>query len=142
MARVERALTDHFRAVGKTTSFVWNNLVKIGKNGLNGRPAPVVLDWQDHLFDLLRQEVAILRPHVVLFFTGPYYDAFLARAFPGVRFDPVAPRTVRQLARVRVDSLPEHSLRTYHPNYLWRKNFDGWLRDIVAAISMAAPAEV
>lgn len=82
---------------------------------------------------LLEQEVRILRPNAVVFFTGPNYDRVLQSEFPDAEFVPIGDRPTREFARVRSSSLPDSTFRLYHPGYLTRSR-DRWagLDQIVA----------
>jgi hypothetical protein len=96
-------------------AFVWSNLVKVDQNGR--RPQPEVEDRIARL-RLVQTEVRILKPDVVIFFTGSEYDMRLRDTFVDTQF------TVCEgdLAKVSSPELPEKSFRTSHPNR-WR-----WIR--------------
>ncbi len=76
--------------------------------------------------ELLLKELIILKPHVCLFFSGPYYDPILTASFPNCRFSPLGTQPARQLAQIADVSLPLSSFRTYHPNYLNRNQVGKW----------------
>ena len=67
---------------------------------------------------LLSDELSILNPKVVIFFTGPDYDEAIKRQFPNVHFNGFAQHELRKVARLIHPSLPECTIRTYHPKYL------------------------
>ncbi len=92
-------------------AFIWTNLVKIDDGGK--RPSPDIVE-QTAALALLEAEVRAFEPQVVVFFTGPNYDALLQRTFRGVVLSHVA----KSLARVEHPALPVNSFRTYHPRYL------------------------
>ena len=103
---------------------LWANLFRCDVDGesiyKNSSPDEVtqVLDFQA---TLLKQEIAILQPTNVVFFTGPNYDVALKSEFLDAIFEPCIENvTVRQFARVRAAGLPDNTFRTYHPNYLSR----------------------
>lgn len=109
-------------ATGLQTEYVWNNLLKVGKNG-RGKPCDEIIDAQIEAFNVLADELRLLRPHVVIFFTGPGYDPLLERSFPDLEYNRVNNKwDLSQLALLQSDSLPIFSFRTYHPNYLYREN--------------------
>lgn len=118
---------------------IWNNLSRCDYQGGSVRRAPP--DLQAHLSacqsGLVAEELAILRPHVCLFLTGPNYDHFLSEVFPHCEFTALVEGIpVRQLACVGHPSLPARSFRTYHPSYLSRRrrwNFLETLRQFVLA---------
>lgn len=76
-----------FSRIDPTATFTWNNVVKIGNAHDKGLPSETNLQWQDHWFDVIREEIRLLAPDVVLFFTGPRYDRFLRRVLPDVTFN-------------------------------------------------------
>ena len=71
---------------------------------------------------LVAAELAILKPHVCLFFTGPNYDDFIRSVWPRSEFLACNEQPPRELARVADAALPAASFRTYHPNFLRRDN--------------------
>lgn len=97
---------------------LWTNLVKFvaaDESSILWKPyVEAALQLQE---DVLTTELAIARPNICLFVTGPDYDFVLERYFRGVQFEPLD-LPVRQFARLVHPSLPHHSFRTYHPNYL------------------------
>lgn len=71
---------------------------------------------------VLANEINILKPDAVVFFTGPSYDTALGIIFPNVRplpDDGSCGKWVRKLEAH--DPLPQRSFRTYHPAYLNRR---------------------
>jgi len=132
--QLEVALRDHYRARRQTVRCLWNNIVKVGLSGRKGRPSAEILEWQSPFFDVIRLEVSLLAPDIVVFFTGPKYDEFIRRVFPDARFEAARGRTERQLARVTAAGLPRAAVRTYHPGYLWRQGrqgFEEYLKEIL-----------
>jgi len=119
---------------GKSVGLLWNNIVKIGKDGDKGRPEDSIIDWQKPALDFIIEEIKTAQPDIVIFFTGPNYDDLLQVVFKDIIFNSIPTRTTRQLSIVTSKNLPFHSIRTYHPNYLWRNNFDGYLDDILAVV--------
>lgn len=84
---------------------------------------------------VLAREIAILRPHACVFFTGPDYDELLARSLTDLRRQTFGDFPERQLARLVADELPQASFRTYHPGKLRQSG----LWDYVQLISVALP---
>lgn len=134
VSKFRDAMAEKLRPSGKTLSIVWNNLIKIGKAEGKGAPSEDALLWGDKWFDVISHEMEVLKPNIVVFFTGPNYDKYISRIFNGATFECIADRNERQLARVKSSMLPVDSIRTYHPNYLWRNDFYGYLNDIIGAI--------
>jgi len=80
-----------------------------------------LLEQQKSLF---LEELAILEPHICLFFSGPDYDPLISGMLPKCEFLPCNDQEVGHLARLAHPVLPTASFRTYHPNYLRRKKWD------------------
>lgn len=107
-------------ASGLETEYLWNNILKVGKNG-KGTPCDEIIDAQIETFNVPAEEIQLLRPQVVVFFTGPDYDKWLDRTIPDVQYRRVNNRwNTRQLAQLESPKLPALTFRTYHPNYLNR----------------------
>jgi hypothetical protein len=104
---------------GKRIRYVWNNITKVGKSEEKGRAPEYIYELELEHFHVIPDEVRILKPDIIVFFTGPYYADAIRDNFGDVVYTPLPPYTERQLARV---SIPEIGLaiRTYHPNYLLR----------------------
>jgi len=70
---------------------------------------------------LLRHEVEVLKPDVVVFFTGPSYDNSIQCAFPEAESYPLVPESPKsEIAMVNAPGLPINTIRTFHPVYLQR----------------------
>jgi hypothetical protein len=76
-----------------------------------------IQDWQR---GCLTEEIRILEPTAVVFFTGPDYDITLHDEFPGLEMTAVDDRPIRQFASVFHKALPTRAFRTYHPGHLIR----------------------
>ena len=94
-----------------TRCYLWSNLVKMDDAGRrpNAELERVVAD-----LGLLEAEIESYDPQVVIFFTGPYYDARLVATFPGAELV----RHSKPVARLVHPNLPTRTFRTYHPRYL------------------------
>jgi len=106
---------------------MWSNVVRMDYSPPDGKHSSVSI-WhasqslRDSLLSqqasLMRDEFAILDPHVCLFFSGPHYDGFIETIFPGCEFLACGEAPKRELARVVHPALPRASFRTYHPRFL------------------------
>jgi hypothetical protein len=128
-----KQLNRSFSKSHASLAFTYNNIIKIGKHGSKGLPSEPLLSWQKTWFQVIREEVRILTPDLIVFFTGPDYDKFLQEAFGPIEFSQVGARSTKQLSRVRAQGLPVNTFRTCHPNYLWRHDFCSYKRDIIDA---------
>lgn len=83
---------------------------------------------------LLKEEIRILQPHVIVFHTGPRYETWLDRWFPDLSRD-----GDMWLARLRASGLPARSFRSYHPQYLNRRSRRGNVYDRIQAEVFKSP---
>ena len=90
-------------------ALLWSNLVKVDVR--KKRPPPE-LEARVASVELVQNELSIASPDVVLFQTGPRYDARLLETFPGASIHPIAGGTAA------VEGLPWPAVRTYHGRYL------------------------
>ena len=93
------------------------NIKNFGRVSEAGRPDQRVLDKEVEHYNILAEELAILKPDVCLFFTGPYYDNDIQRKLPDVSFQKFGDYELNQVAQLSSAHLPKHSYRTYHPGY-------------------------
>jgi len=134
VSQLKSALRKKFGQSDQVQSILWNNVIKIGKANGKGTPSNEILKWQDTWFDIVLLEVCLLRPDIIVFFTGPNYDVFLSRIFSDLSFENLNGRDSRELARVKSHFLPRNTIRTYHPGFLWRNKFYSYLDEILDAI--------
>lgn len=125
--RIQRLINPGY----DTCSFVWSNLVKIDER--RGRPSHQVEELISGL-GLLQEEIKIVCPEVIVFFTGWYYDERLLASFPGVQQHSMAGCSQHLCVRLAHPDLPRQSYRTYHPNYL-RRSKQGGILDQIASMA-------
>ena len=118
---------------GGPGSVVWTNLQKMdvdrGPNrSRNARGYSNALD--EFSRKLFRFEVELLRPHVLIFGTGPHYDKLIQRCFPGRQESRVV--VPRAQWHFTVDSI--RCYRTWHPRTVPRKNWPHTLAEYYRAI--------
>lgn len=97
--------------------WMWTNMFKFGKASGKGAPSDRVNELELRHFDVLRGEIKAVAPKCVVFMTGPNYDHFLKQRIPDVAFSEMEGFTMRQLAKLSSEFLPEASYRIYHPGY-------------------------
>jgi hypothetical protein len=135
VAGIEEANPD------KSVGFVWNNIIKLGKENSKGAPGKSLIDMQKEAFPVIHGEMEILRPDVILFFTGPRYDPYIKAEWPGLTFHQLTQEPARKLAELKSDSMPGQAFRTYHPNYLYRAGkpfYNAVKKSIISSISDTA----
>ena len=103
--------------------FLWTNVTKYCT--VEGRPIP----FEDIKFiinemNLLPNEIKIINPDGVIFFSGPDYDEKIQIQFDGeIQFKQVQDDIpAREFARLIHKDLPKNTFRTYHPNALMRQH--------------------
>lgn len=108
-------------------SALWTNLFKVNVSGsvVANCTRIEIAQIQRAQRGLLQDEIAVLKPDVVVFFTGPRYDLAIRAEFDDVEFLPIdslpgQPIPGGQLALVRGSGLPRKTIRSYHPEYLQR----------------------
>ncbi|WP_278622918.1 hypothetical protein [Parabacteroides gordonii] len=103
----------------KTIEIVWNNIYKIGnKEKGKNRPVKQIRDFENEYFNLIREEIEILKPDVIIFLTGPNYENRVKKIFPIVSSIPLV-SSIRQeeLSKFQFEN-GVSAYRTSHPNYL------------------------
>jgi hypothetical protein len=103
----------------KSVEFVWNNLIKLGKADSKGAPKKSLVHAQKEVFPVILKELDILKPDLIVFFTGPRYDQYLRAEWPDLDFHELTHEPARKLALLTDKSLPGKAFRTYHPNYIY-----------------------
>ena len=93
---------------------IWNNISKIGIADRKGMNAKIRKLERDH-FPVFREELALLKPDLVIFMTGPNRDGDISFNLPKPDFFAVSGEIKkRALARVNSSKLTRPALRLYH----------------------------
>ena len=113
--------------------YVWNNIVKMGfdKKGFPYNIYDKII--KPNLNDIIKKEIKILKPHVIIFFTGPNYDHIINDIFNEPQRKSIKGFTERELCEIIIPDI-ERAYRTYHPNYLYRNNIDRYFKKIIKEI--------
>ena len=102
---------------------VWNNIYKIGNKKKNkNRPHEQIRKLENKYFDVIHHEISILQPDVLLFLTGPAYEARVDKKFGIVDNQSFSNIEKRKLAKLSISN-GILAYRTYHPGHLNRKGF-------------------
>lgn len=115
-------LNDKFK--DKQVRYVWNDIAKIGRN-IEGNEKKVILeDIENQYFDVVKDEINIIQPHVIVFFTGPteFWESKLQKklGISKVNYNGIPNwNNIRQVALLDLDKeqFPsvQYAFRTYHP---------------------------
>ncbi len=107
--------------------FMWTNFSKVDQS----KTTPTIQIQEKSIigFQLLKEEIRILNPDIVIFLTSWKYDNMIRQVFENTDFKIIEPRYLSQLDH---KSFPELTFRTYHPTYLNQsKQFEKVLNSIV-----------
>ncbi len=118
----------------KKIKLVWNNIVKIGKFDDKGFPPDYIYEIERKHFSVIKEELEIINPNLVLFLTGPNYDSVIEDNFGLLEKEALSEFSERQISKIKIDGI-DFAFRTYHPNYLWRNNIDSYFNRIIDEIS-------
>jgi hypothetical protein len=121
--KIRKAVDDDDKSF--ETSVLWTNLIRMSVNECsvfkNKNATPKQIEKMiTASTDVFQDEVKILKPDIVIFFTGPTYDYALNKILYGSAFRNVLDYKERVLAEISHVILPEMAWRTYHPAYLQR----------------------
>lgn len=123
------------RYPNKKIRLVWNNIVKIGRYNCKGFPPEQIYQIERTHFSVIREEIKIIKPNIVLFLTGPYYDRILVNNFDEIQKEPLDGFKERQLSKISIENV-DYTFRTYHPNFLWRNKIDNYFEAIIREINL------
>ena len=100
---------------GKRIAYVWNNLVKIGKAQGKGFCGAEIYALERAHFPVIREEINILKPDLLLFLTGTY-DECIRDNWPDVQFSALLSYAENEVARVISSEFSVPAYRTNHPS--------------------------
>jgi hypothetical protein len=118
-------------------SILWTNIFRMDVGGESVMKEATDQECDiiyDNTAELLLDEISILNPKVVIFFTGPIYEKAIIQQFPNVRFGQFLQYEKNQVSRLTHKNLPQCTIRTYHPKYLRLSRQWGILNDIESFI--------
>lgn len=113
---------------------LWNNIIKIGCAGRNqNTPPEYIYKIEKEHFNIVKTEIDILKPNIILFLSGPNYDHAIGNAFGKFELDSIGTEfSKRQLSKLNI---AKNVFRTYHPSYLWRtKKINEYFNTIISEI--------
>jgi hypothetical protein len=110
---------------GKKFEILWNNVYKIGNKLTDqNRPHSTIRELENNYFDVIAEEIKILKPNVLVFFTGPNYETRVQKKFKIISTQGLSASVSNEaLAKLTLEN-GITSYRTYHPNYLQQKKKD------------------
>lgn len=117
----------------KSIEFMWNNVVKIGKSGKRGKPPENIYQIERQNFQVIEEEIKILKPNLIVFLSGPYYDYIINEQLNITEYQKINGYDQRQIARINIKNI-DFTFRTYHPNYLWRNGINNYYEAILKSM--------
>ncbi len=115
---------------GKKIEAVWNDIIKIGKSNAKGTPPDYIYQVEQSKFNVIKNEIEILKPDLVLFLCGHGYDSYIRNNFEILGLTGIEPFNSNQLASMKIEGI-NLCFRTYHPGYLWRNDIDKYYHAII-----------
>jgi hypothetical protein len=127
-----RRIKKHFQKTTKT-AVLWNNVIKIGRQGIGNLPQ--INQITKAHFNVLAQEINIINPDLIVFFTGPNYDKFILEYLGKFEKVKYAEFDVNQICEIKFDTDygTKKVLRINHPNFLYRNKTRKVIMDKVLA---------
>ncbi|WP_274008493.1 hypothetical protein M1D72_05725 [Vibrio sp. AK197] len=113
-------------------SIAWSNLNRYDQ--ACGSPKLPVLVSVEELDHLLKAEVSILKPDVLILFTNHKYDSRLHKLYPEALFENIPELPDRHFKRVSHPELPSVTIRAPHPKTIrmqsWERSFIEFIEKI------------
>ena len=103
------------RFPGTQVAYLWNNIVKIGKSQGTGFCGPDIYAQERECFAIIREEVEILKPDLLLFLTGTY-DERIRDNWKDATFSALPPYEANEAAVVTAPGINVPAYRTNHPS--------------------------
>ncbi len=123
----KKELDSNFK--DKKITYIWNNISKIGRNDGKTGVTPDIRKLERESFNVIKDEIMILKPDIVIFFTGGR-DGDLKFNFEDISFEnikiensKIAKRKYKPSSIVISKFLPIKSVRLYHPSYFGGFNY-------------------
>ncbi|MDD4087286.1 MAG: hypothetical protein PHP48_08580 [Bacteroidales bacterium] len=104
----------------KTVTFLWTNIIKVGKAYDKNRPPQYILNMEREYFRVFSEELRILKPDIVLFMTGKY-DSDIDFQLTDIVRSSMGEVPENLLQKLAIEDVKK-AYRISHPNYL---NFKG-----------------
>lgn len=121
----------------KKIGLIWNNIVKIGCEDRNmNLPPDYILEVEKDYFNIIKEEIEILKPDITLFLSGPYYDSAIEKSFGTFSSEKISEiYNEWKIAKLNL-GYSENIFRTYHPGYLWRNDINSYFQTIIDHIKL------
>lgn len=116
---------------------LWNNVIKIGCEERNkNMPPKYIYNIEKEKFNVIKNEIEILKPNIILFLSGPFYDFAIENAFQKIfKKNEINEFSERELSRIDI-GFGNNVFRTYHPNYLRYNDTNRYFNAIINQINL------
>ena len=121
----------------KATSCFWNNVIKVGKHNEKNAPPDYILEIEHKYFSVLKEEIDIIKPNVILFFSGNGYDKYILHHFPELIKEDVIGFKPQDLQSFKIENV-NFAFRIDHPtnlHYQGKENYNVVYNKIISEIS-------
>lgn len=106
-------------------AYTYNNVVKIGKSSGIGFPGETIYQIEMNHFDILKKEIDILKPQLLLFFSGVNYEDRIRNKLGDFSKETVKSFSHDKLCRlVFADKNLPIAFRTLHPKAMYIQKLD------------------
>lgn len=96
---------------------LWNNLSKLALKGTAGKATKKIEELENTYFNIMQDELDILKPNIVIFTTGHKRDRLIETKL-GAEIHEYPNYAKKQLAKIVFQDRDILGTRTYHPGYL------------------------
>jgi hypothetical protein len=104
----------------KKIGYIWNNVLKIGKSE-SGSPQQGLINYTIESFNVIPQEIEILKPNILLFLSGHDYEKHIKKSVGNFTKVPIEGFDPNKLCLLKFDDINvDLAIRTYHPGYFQR----------------------
>jgi hypothetical protein len=122
--RINKKNKDNF-------GLLWSNVLRIDEEDDKITDEQLIEKIAYNNNEILRKEIEIIKPEVVVFVTGQYFDWLLKKTFEDLEFQSSINNNLNlnKLAVLKSKYLPILSFRTYHPRPLYQNQYLSVSRD-------------
>lgn len=120
--RIKREIENEFEA-----SFIWNNINKIGRIGKGNYH--LINDIQFQYFKVVKQEILLTKPNILILFTGFNYDEFIEQQIGAFKRVKITENVC--FLKFENDLKDLIVINTFHPNALYMKSIN---REVIPTI--------
>ena len=131
--RTVRTLVAELKINQEKEGIAWNNINRMDYKGHG--PNNKLKRQMIEKFPLLRQEIKICKPEIIVFFTNQRYDKLLKQTFEKsktkITFQKIKGFPLKKLAKITIVGFKGKAYRTYHPAYKQKKEVEKIISTIV-----------